>query len=110
MGDVKLEHSTEVIVPSDNMEKLPSESSLFVAGTFDEEVNSPVTFPRGPVRRKLFDEEHPIMDMESSTNVLLMGLHKEAVVVPTHPLGGCHIFTNERRKQGDKSPHVTHTV
>ncbi|KAG6430914.1 hypothetical protein SASPL_108988 [Salvia splendens] len=67
MDDVKLEHSTEVIVLSDDTEKLPSESSLFVAGTFDEEVNSPVTFPRGPVRRKLFDEEHPIMDMESST-------------------------------------------
>ncbi|KAG6413992.1 hypothetical protein SASPL_126708 [Salvia splendens] len=67
MDDVKLEHSTEVIVLSDDTEKLPSESSLFVAGPFDEEVNSPVTFPRGLVRRKLFDEELPTMDMESST-------------------------------------------
>lgn len=64
---MKLEYSTEVIVLSHDTEKLPSELPLFAAGTFDEEVNSPVTFPRGPVRRKLFDEELPTMDMESST-------------------------------------------
>lgn len=61
----------------------------------------------GPRRGGLFENPHRICSL---LPVSCLSRRLEALVVPTHPLGGCHIFTNERRKQGDKSPHVTHFV
>lgn len=67
--DAKPEPSTEVIVISDDTEKLSSELHMGNAGAIDEEVNSPATVPRTYVRRKLFDEDLPTTDMESSTAI-----------------------------------------
>lgn len=69
MDDVKPESETGLIVISDDTEKLHSELHLGNVGAIDEEVTSPALFPRPYVRRKLFDEELPTTDMESSTAV-----------------------------------------
>lgn len=63
-----MESHTEVIVLSDDTEKLPTDvPRCYELPAGDEEVNSPVMLPPRTVRRKLFNDELEVPDRESTT-------------------------------------------
>ncbi|KAG6425218.1 hypothetical protein SASPL_115645 [Salvia splendens] len=68
MNDVKVEGANEVVVISDNTQKVSTEVlEVYEAGVVEDEVTSPMVIPRPPVCRKLFDDGADVTDRESTT-------------------------------------------